>query len=471
MMRSMLVDESETAKTDLSEIQRIREILNPVLANRFFHFERPRGIDWVGIVIGSLMSILFYFILFTEVYTREDLLISLNIFSYLFFFIFGTWIAYSFPTGIGMAIRRLSGRKMSGITVSYREGPNGEKTESSQGKEGEGWLVNPPEIEHWHLDEPYREDDAGLLAEHPMNIGTPIPALFTVKSIITLLKNILLSIAGVLLFIETDESMALIPILALGFLGLLINYNRIMKWQKMVDLPTSTIRGAAVGRLEVFGQLRPRKSWPPTIFVDNDPSKELFGMGIWSWEYFHLFSWDELVDEIDHKGDVVGVKWERRVSKTLIRANSGGYPIMVHDGTSGIALQDGILSGGKSIKSWSVPDESLFGGRKPQGDHIRNAKAEHYWIGSGWPVGEPLFVSGYASIRDSASLEAENVDRTEASALLEIGMEGSSIGHAVEIKRGGELLVLQHMESGLAALLPSLCMILITGIPLLQWLL
>lgn len=144
---------------------------------------------------------------------------------------------------------------------------------------------------------------------------------------------------------------------------------------------------------------------------------------------------------------------------------------MVHDGTSGIALQDGILSGGKSIKSWSVPDESLFGGRKPQGDHIRNAKAEHYWIGSGWPVGEPLFVSGYASIRDSASLEAENVDRTVASALLEIGIEGSSIGHAVEVKRGGELLVLQHMESGLAALLPSLCMILITGIPLLQWLL
>ena len=141
------------------------------------------------------MSILFYFILFTEVYTREDLLISLNIFSYLFFFIFGTWIAYSFPTGIGMAIRRLSGRKMSGITVSYREGPNGEKTESSQGKEGEGWLVNPPEIEHWHLDEPYREDDAGLLAEHPMNIGTPIPALFTVKSIITLLKLSLIHIS------------------------------------------------------------------------------------------------------------------------------------------------------------------------------------------------------------------------------------------------------------------------------------
>ena len=63
---------------------------------------------------------------------------------------------------------------------------------------------------------------------------------------------------------------------------------------------------------------------------------------------------------------------------------------------------------------------------------------------SGWPVGEPLFVSGYASIRDSASLEAENVDRTEASALLEIGIEGSSIGHAVE--RWGITCLAAHGE-------------------------
>lgn len=466
----MLMDEPTAARSDLSEIERIRESLTPVLANRFFHFERPRGSDWTGIVIGLFFSIILFIMSFTDVYTREDVIISLNIFSY-FFFVFGIWIAYSFPTGIGMAIRRLSGQKMSGITVSFRKGPNGEMTEPSQGKEGEGWLVKPPQIKHWHLNEPYAEDDAGLLAEHPMNLGTPIPALFTTKSIIILLKNILLSIAGVLLFIETDESMALIPIFVLGFLGLIINYNRVMKWRKIVDLPTSTIRGAAVGRLEVFGQLRPRKSWPPTILVDNDPSKELFGMGIWSWEYSHSFSWDEWVNETDDEGNVIGGKWESRGSKKPIRGNAGGWPIMVHDGTSGIALQEGLLSGGRAIKSWSVPDESLWGGRKPHGDHIRNAKAEHFWMGSGWPVGEPLFVSGYASPRDYASLEEENVDRNEASALLEIGIEGNSIGHAVEVKRGGELLVLQHMESGLAALLPSFCMILITGIPLLQSLL
>ena len=95
---------------------------------------------------------------FTDVYTREDLIISLNIFSYFFF-------------GFFRHFKTLSGQKMSGITVSYGVGPNGEKTEPSQGKEGEGWLVKPPQIKHWHLNEPYAEDDRGLLAEHPMNLG------------------------------------------------------------------------------------------------------------------------------------------------------------------------------------------------------------------------------------------------------------------------------------------------------------
>ena len=74
------------------------------------------------------------------------------------------------------------------LAVSYGVGPNGEKTEPSQGKEGEGWLVKPPQIKHWHLNEPMRRMTE--LAEHPMNLGTPIPALFTTKSIIILLKNI-----------------------------------------------------------------------------------------------------------------------------------------------------------------------------------------------------------------------------------------------------------------------------------------
>ena len=84
-------------------------------------------------------------------------------------------------------------------------------------------------------------------------------------------------------------------------------------------------------------------------------------------------------------------------------------------------------------------------------------------------MGDPLFFSGYASSRDNASLESESVDRTQAHALLELGKKGNSIGHAVTVHRGTELLALQEMESGIGALLPSFCMIVITGIPLLMY--
>ena len=54
----------------------------------------------------------------------------------------------------------------------------------------------------------------------------------------------------------------------------------------------------------------------------------------------------------------------------------------------------------------------------------------------GWLVGEPLFVSGCFS-----------AIIVEASALLEIGIEGNSIGHAVEVKeRRGITCLAAHGE-------------------------
>ena len=82
-------------------------------------------------------------------------------------------------------------------------------------------------------------------------------------------------------------------------------------------------------------------------------------------------------------------------------------------------------------------------------------------------MGDPLFLSGYASPRDNASLESENIDRTQAYALLELGKKGNSNRNAVNVHRGAELLALQERECGIDALLPSLCMIAITGVPLL----
>ena len=44
----MLIDEPMTARSDLSEIERIREALSPVLANRFFILKDQKVLNgWV----------------------------------------------------------------------------------------------------------------------------------------------------------------------------------------------------------------------------------------------------------------------------------------------------------------------------------------------------------------------------------------------------------------------------------------
>ena len=116
----------------------------------------------------------------------------------------------------------------------------------------------------------------------------------------------------------------------------------------------------------------------------------------------------------------------------------------------GLAIQAGVLSGGRTIREWDRHDDSLWRGRRSSGE-VRNVHAKHVWYGTEWSIGDPLFFSGYASPRDNASLESESVDRTQPYALLELGKKGNSIGHAVTVHRGTELFALQEMESGIGA--------------------
>ena len=451
-----------------AEMEIIREALAPVSQPRFFHFVMPKGKDWAGIVVGIGLSVVASFFTIFAFYTGtiESLITGLIAFSYPFY-CFGALISICFPTGIEMAIRKLRETTLKAKTVSFRAGPNGEKTESSKGTVDEGWLISPPKIKQWHMEEPYKEDDSGLLLDHPTKTGTAVPATFTVRALINLTKSLLLAIGGVLAFQVTQDTDVLVLILAVGLIAFIFRYSKVRKWRAITDLPTSKIRSAAVGKLEVFGQIRPRKSWPPTIDVDNDPSKQLFGMGAWYWEYGHAFSWEEYVETKDEEGNVTGGNWEPRSSYDRQRRNSGEWPMLVHDGTGGMAIQAGVLSGGRKVREWDRLDNSLW--RAYPSGNVRNCQAKHVWYGTGWSMGDPLFLSGYASPRDNASLESENVDRTQGYALLELGKKGNSIGHAVTVHRGTELLALQEMESGIAALLPSLCMIAITGVPLLMY--
>lgn len=135
-------------------------------------------------------------------------------------------------------------------------------------------MISPPKIKQWHIEEPYKEDDSGLLLDHPTKTGTAVPATFTVRAVINLAKRLLLAIGEVMAFEVTQNTNGLVFICGVGLIVLIFRYDKVRKWRAITDLPTSTVRSDAVGKVEVFGQIRPRKSWPPTINVDNDPSKQ-----------------------------------------------------------------------------------------------------------------------------------------------------------------------------------------------------
>ena len=94
----------------------------------------------------------------------------------------------------------------------------------------------------------------------------------------------------------------------------------------------------------------------------------------------------------DEEGNVTGGRWESRSSYDKQRSNSGEWPMLVHDGTGGMAIQAGVLSGGRRIREWDRHDDSLWR-RRPSGN-VRNLEAKHVWYGTGWSMGDPLFLSG-----------------------------------------------------------------------------
>ena len=51
-----------------------------------------------------------------------------------------------------------------------------------------------------------------------------------------------------------------------------------------IEVPTQKVRSIAIGDAEVIGQVRPLRQ-PPTVVVDNDPSKTAEGLVVWNWLY------------------------------------------------------------------------------------------------------------------------------------------------------------------------------------------
>ena len=90
---------------------------------------------------------------------------------------------------------------------------------------GDGWILPPPQISEWNTTSPHSADEAGLIQEHPRNIGTPTPAMLTATSLIRAVQSFT---AGLLILLAVNLDSAMLPAagagLALSMLLLTIEY-------------------------------------------------------------------------------------------------------------------------------------------------------------------------------------------------------------------------------------------------------
>lgn len=451
----------------------VRELLQPVLEPPAVDFNFPKTIwNWLSLVFGLVLMVGLTFLALSSTTTTMDsdgVNQEVNragnyVAAAAAIYVGGLLFAYSFPTMMKLTLENLQA-KVTESEGQVRCGNGAEKHQLTSG--GDGWILPPPQISEWNTTSPHSADEAGLIQEHPRNIGTPTPAMLTATSLIRAVQSFT---AGLLILLAVNLDSAMLPAagagLALSILLLTIEYFSRRKNMRITDLATSTMQGLPMGGVEIFGQLRPNSpdSWPAPVFVDGARDKVVNGQVQWYWEYGHKFEWEEYVETTDSEGNKSG-EWKQRNSYTRIRSDEGMSHAMVHDGTGGVTVDSSLLTHGSlpGTGNWSNRDDSLWStnGRRFT-NNIRNRRAYHQWDSRGYCVGDPFF--SHCFVRPKTNEEAEYVDKTIAHSLAVLTAEGEEPGHKVMTHRGSELLALSDAKSAASAYLPGFLLALMCAI-------
>ena len=189
------------------------------------------------------------------------------------------------------------------------------------------WIFEPPSPKTWNLDDPYLPDEnETLIDEHPSLNGVFNPPFVTNRSFFI----VIWWIAAVKLcheFLFMDNDPLFVPIMSIIFLATvgitLINYvpNSFRTWRRfhaLKDLPTSTVRGAAVGPVELVGQVRPSPSGAAKITVNGRTFS-----GIVAWRIL-------------------------TAGPNGMRIIAGSKPFVLHDGTGGVLVDPSTWFWGES---------------------------------------------------------------------------------------------------------------------------
>ena len=324
------------------------------------------------------------------------------------------------------------------------------------------WILAAPGPATWNNEDRYGpHEDGEPLPEHPVKVGTPIPATFSSYSLFAIMAMASMFIAASTLVKEADNKIIGPAILTtIGLIALLYGYFRAKIVRQMIDTPTSLVRSMAVGNPELVGQVRPAPEGVLTVPVDGQQSMTVYNLVGYHWTYEQYQC--RKVTSTDSEGNTTT---KEECSWRTIRQDTGGCPFILHDGTGGVRVDLPSFKRkewGQMIKRWDSKWAKSMG-QKFMSNLLSGVSGytvkDHRWTIYGLKMGNPVYVLGTSASRTREELEQEGLDGTVQNSLLV--MNGTDApGVKAVIQRGTELANLGRMNSTMEMIiLPAILMI------------
>ena len=311
-----------------------------------------------------------------------------------------------------------------------------------------GWVFEPPGPESWeNANSLFTPDPDGIIQEHPSVVGTPTPPDFTTNGILVIMSTLpLMGVAMTippLLAIDFETAFIFTPILFVVFTVVSLVVGK--RSRAAIEVPTQKVRSIAIGDAEVIGQVRPITQ-PPTVVVDNDPSKTAEDLVVWNWLY------DVYIEETytNSKGERETRRYWREID-----SESGDETFVTHDGTGGMIVEPRSFSRkglGQPIITWSCSNSSYGQLRKINlwravRTYGSGRVLEHRWRLWGLSIGDPCMIHGSATTLQLEATKKYGITKKDPpnSRIALLGKDSEAM--KTKIWRGSELTNVALAES------------------------
>jgi hypothetical protein len=364
---------------------------------------------------------------------------------------------FSTPSQLQVKLHNIR-KKMRPSEVAWQSGMGGTELVSFWNNERihrpeqdlRSWVFPAPAPKDWHLENRYSPDAfSELIAEHPNNIGTPIPPLFSNSGLSMLIAYCMLAFQLVLIKDEYEDIYKLPIMLVVAIIWLIVGFISWKRLQAMHDTPTSVIRSAAIGNAELVGQVRNGIVKPPMLHVDGDHSKTVADLVSWNWKYEVEVEQRRMVrDSNGNRHEEVSRHWR------TIRTDEGGVDFTLHDGTGGIMIITGSFRNdndfGEHLIQWECNHSpnlgNLFGNIFSM--LVTNERIlGHRWTLWGLKLGDPCYVMGMIKPRTNEEMSYDKqVDTTLQNSIV-YAVGEKSPGFKPRLEKGTELTAISSARS------------------------